>query len=257
MTTEAEVTKTALVPLVKGEALDLFKNEDAAAMLIEKVKDVAGEMLESLGDVDFDVKAQRDKVISVAFDVTRTKTYIETFGKDIAAELKALPKLVDANRKKIRDELDDLAEKIRKPVTEWEKAKKEKEESDALAAAMPLMHEEALAMNEQYDLQAAEDERIRLEREESIRQEAIAQAERTKKLEIEKAIQAEKDRVKAEQEKKKADELRRSNDIENKRRVNNEALKSMCDQCGIDEDTAVKIIKCIAMGKIKNITINY
>lgn len=257
MTTEEEVTNTALVPLVKGEALDLFKNEDAAVMLIEKVKDVAGEMLESLGDVDFNVKAQRDKVISVAFDVTRTKTYIETFGKDIAAELKALPKLVDANRKKIRDELDSLAEKIRKPVTEWERAKKEKDEADALAAAMPLMHEEALAMNHQYDLQAAEDERIRLEREESIRQEAIAQAERTKKLEIERAVQTEKDRVKADQEKKAADDLRRASDIENKRRVNNEALDSLCEQCGIDSDTAVKIIKCIAMGKIKNITINY
>lgn len=41
MTEKTEVVTTALVPLVKGEALDLFKNEDAAVMLIEKVKDVA------------------------------------------------------------------------------------------------------------------------------------------------------------------------------------------------------------------------
>lgn len=264
MTDKTEVVTTALIPIQKADALDLFKNEDAALMLIEKVKEIAGEKLEELGNVDFDVKAQRDKVISVAFDVTRTKTYVETFGKDIAAELKALPKLVGANRKKIRDELDSLADKIRKPVTEWEEKKKAQEEADALAAAMPLMHEEALAINEQYDMQAAENERIRLEREEKIRKETLEKAEREKQKAIQDAIDAERKKQEAEKAKQEEDWRKRQadinkhrNNIEHQRKVNREALESLCKQCGIDEDTAMKIIRYIAMNKVKHITINY
>jgi len=54
--------------------------------------------------------------------VAKSKTYLDGIGKDYVAELKAIPKAVDAERKRMRDTLDDLKETVRKPLTEWEEA---------------------------------------------------------------------------------------------------------------------------------------
>ncbi|MCF6327561.1 MAG: hypothetical protein L3J21_09765 [Devosiaceae bacterium] len=64
----------------------------------------------------------RKEIASLAAKISRSKTYLDGIGKSYVAELKAKPKLVDAERKRMRDYLDDLKETIRSPLSEWEAA---------------------------------------------------------------------------------------------------------------------------------------
>lgn len=212
-----------LVVIEKGTALDVFRSQDAVEALINQVKDIAGDKLVEMGGVDFDVKANRDKVISLSFQVKQTKTYIESFGKDIADELKYLPKVVDASRKRIKDELDKLSTSIRQPVTEWEEQEKLRLEAIQLEKDLPRFHEEALAMNTQYDLQLAEDERKRLEREEEIRRQAIKDAETKHQIELQKAVDAEKkkaEKLAFEQSYLAEVERKKKENVEHRRTIN-------------------------------------
>lgn len=66
----------------------------------------------------------RAAIKSLAYKVTRTKTALDEAGKALVADLKELPKRIDANRKAMREDLDALAEEIRKPLTLWEQETK-------------------------------------------------------------------------------------------------------------------------------------
>ncbi|WP_265524886.1 hypothetical protein, partial [Providencia rustigianii] len=132
-----------------------------------------------------------------AYKVTQTKTAIDKAGKLVVDDLKELPKKVDAARKLFRDELDLLSDDIRKPVTEYELEEKAREEAEALKKKIEIDHEEALQMNELFDLRKAEEERQRIAREEEMKRQAAEQArleaERKAQQEIEAAAQRERE----------------------------------------------------------------
>lgn len=73
---------------------------------------------------DMSTAKSRGECASLAYAVTRSKTALDDVGKQVVAKLKELPKLIDANRKAMREELEALAEDIRRPLTEWESAEK-------------------------------------------------------------------------------------------------------------------------------------
>ncbi len=87
----------------------------------------------------------------MAHKVARSKTYIDNAGKDLVAELKALPKQIDESRRVVRERLDALKDEVRRPLTEWE-AEQERIKAEE---AMNALHAEALAMNEDFDRQLA------------------------------------------------------------------------------------------------------
>ncbi len=93
----------------------------------------------------------RDAIASMAHKVARSKTYIDNAGKDLVAELKALPKQIDESRRVVRERLDALKDEVRRPLTEWE-AEQERIKAEE---AMNALHAEALAMNEDFDRQLA------------------------------------------------------------------------------------------------------
>lgn len=70
----------------------------------------------------------RGEIASLAYKVTRTKTAIDAAGKKLNEDARAKINAVDAQRRKIREELDLLAETVRKPLTDWETAEKERED---------------------------------------------------------------------------------------------------------------------------------
>lgn len=160
------------------------------------------------------IKATVTKVVS-------SKTHLEKHGKLLAAEYKAIPKQIDANRKKCKDFLDDLKDKVRQPLTDWEdeqariKAEEAaRAEAERVKAEVDADHELALLMYASHlqDLaKQKEAERLRLEKE------AAEQAEREKliaeqaadraKQEAEAAARAEQERV--EREKQEAIEAER------------------------------------------------
>ncbi|MEQ5740574.1 cell envelope biogenesis protein TolA [Providencia rettgeri] len=204
-----------LVVIEQATALDLFK---APAKAQELVNFVAGEVAKELVELeglDLNVGVNRNKYISLAAKVTKTKTYVEGIGKEIAADLKKLPKLVDESRKLIKDQLDKLSEEVRKPATDWEIADKERQEAEELARIMPYLHAEALEMNAEHDRLIAEKEAQRIAHEEELKKQAAEQArleaEQKAQQEIEAAAQREREAKEAaertEREKQEAIQL--------------------------------------------------
>lgn len=185
-----------LVVIEQATALDLFTAPEKVNQMLEHIKSLAEEEQKEL-DGDLSVAKNRKAFASLAYKVTQTKTAIDKAGKLVVDDLKELPKKVDAARKLFRDELDSLSDGIRKPLTEWEAQERAREEAEALKKQIETDHEEALQMNELFDLRKAEEERKRIAREEEMKQQAAEQArleaERKAQQEIEAAAKRERE----------------------------------------------------------------
>ncbi|MFY0862602.1 hypothetical protein ACA369_25480, partial [Enterobacter kobei] len=150
---------------------------------------------------DVSTRKGRDAIASMAHKVARSKTYIDNAGKDLVAELKALPKQIDESRRIVRERLDALKDEVRRPLTEWE-AEQERIKAEE---AMNAMHAEALEMNIRFDQELAAkfeaDHEMALlmnkdfdrDREEQRRLAEQAQRERDEQLKQEAAEQARRD----------------------------------------------------------------
>ncbi|WP_418458087.1 hypothetical protein ACNSOB_06640 [Citrobacter braakii] len=151
------------------------------------IADIRQKALSVVGDVNT-VKG-RGVYISMASTVRRTKTAIDEAGKNLVAEMKKRPALVDASRKKVRDALDELAVEIRRPATEWE-AEQERIKAEEAARVkaendrkqFESDHEIAMLMNDAFDREAKEKaeeaERQRITHEEELKRQAAEQARR-------------------------------------------------------------------------------
>lgn len=137
---------TDLVVIEKTNALAVFTSQEQLDPLIEAIEKEARSLVP-----DLSTKKGRDAIASMAHKVARSKTYIDNAGKDLVAELKALPKQIDESRRLVRERLDALKDEVRRPLTEWE-AEQERIKAEE---AMNAKHEEALAMNAEFDLQRA------------------------------------------------------------------------------------------------------
>lgn len=73
---------------------------------------------------DMATKEGRQGIISLANRISKAKVHLDKLGKELVADWKNKSKGVDADRKKARDTLDALRDKIREPVTEWENIEK-------------------------------------------------------------------------------------------------------------------------------------
>lgn len=135
-----------LVVIEKKNAMAVFTNNDQLDPLIEAIEKEARSLVP-----DVTTKKGRDAIASMAHKVARSKTYIDNAGKDLVAELKALPKQIDESRRVVRERLDALKDEVRRPLTEWE-AEQERIKAEE---AMLALYVEALAMNEDFDRQLA------------------------------------------------------------------------------------------------------
>lgn len=128
MEQEAKETTTAVsvlddysVIVVDQERLQAFfsdgKNLDKAYGRIEKlakglVADVA-------------TKEGVSQIKSCARQIASAKTKIDNLGKQVVAELKKLPGVIDENRRNFREKMEALQAEIRRPVTEIEEREAE------------------------------------------------------------------------------------------------------------------------------------
>lgn len=110
-------------------AVEVFKAGGAAQILNAIREEVKGEV------PDLSTKKGRDRIASLAHKVARSKTALDKAGKELADQLNAQLKPINAERKTIRDELDKLKDDIRKPLTDWENAEKERVDAHRLAIA--------------------------------------------------------------------------------------------------------------------------
>ncbi|WP_176489305.1 cell envelope biogenesis protein TolA [Providencia rettgeri] len=203
-----------LVVIEKSTALEVFKSSDSVEDIIRKVEQEVNSFIP-----DVSTAKGRKEIASLAYKVAQSKTYLDGLGKDLVAELKEIPKLIDANRRTVRDRFDALRDKVRQPLTEWE-AEQERIEAEkqmlawheealemnaafdkALAERIESDHEIALLMNEKFDRDLAEAkaeaERQRIAHEEELKKQAAEQArleaERKAQQEIEAAAQRERE----------------------------------------------------------------
>ncbi|EPY4345961.1 hypothetical protein ACXDIA_003188 [Klebsiella pneumoniae] len=173
-----------LVVIEKKNAMAVFTNNDQLDPLIEAIEKEARSLVP-----DVTTKKGRDAIASMAHKVARSKTYIDNAGKDLVAELKALPKQIDESRRVVRERLDALKDEVRRPLTEWE----EEQERIKAEEAMNALHAEALVMNEEFDRQLAA-------RIESDHEMALLMNDAFDREQADKAAEAERQRIAHEEE---------------------------------------------------------
>ncbi len=187
---------TDLVVIEKQNAMAVFTTKEQLDPIIEAIEKEARSLVP-----DVSTRKGRDAIASMAHKVARSKTYIDNAGKDLVAELKALPKQIDESRRIVRERLEALKDEVRRPLTEWE-AERERIKAEE---AMNALHAEALEMNIKFDQELAAkfeadhemallmNKDIDRDREEQRRLAEQAQRERDERLKQEAAEQARRD----------------------------------------------------------------
>lgn len=187
---------TDLVVIEKQNAMAVFTTKEQLDPIIEAIEKEARSLVP-----DVSTRKGRDAIASMAHKVARSKTYIDNAGKDLVAELKALPKQIDESRRIVRERLDALKDEVRKPLTEWEA----EQERIRVEEAWNAMHEEALVMNKMFDDQLAAqieadhemallmNDKFDRDREEQRRQAEQARREHEERIKREAAEQARRD----------------------------------------------------------------
>ena len=74
--------------------------------------------------IDISTEGGRKKCASIAYKVARSKTFLDDLGKKLVEGWKESAKLVDTERRKVRDELDALRDEVRRPLTDFEDREK-------------------------------------------------------------------------------------------------------------------------------------
>ncbi len=84
------------------------------------------EVMREAAALDISTEANRKALNSLAFKVTKSKTFIEAQRKNLVAGEKERLKAIDKEGGRVWDELEKLATEVRKPLTDWENADKER-----------------------------------------------------------------------------------------------------------------------------------
>lgn len=109
---------TTIATISQLTAADIYR-VDAMDTILAIVTSEAEKQL-----YDASTAGGRQDIVSLAAKISKTKIHLDRVGKDLVAEWKNKSKLVDHDRKKARDTLDALRDKIRMPVTEYENREK-------------------------------------------------------------------------------------------------------------------------------------
>ena len=129
------------VNVEKAAYMAAFSQAGGLQSIIDQITQQAHEQAKGL---DASTAANRKKLASIAYSVAQAKTGIDGEGKDLVSEAKAKIKVVDDNRKAVRDKLDTLRDTIRQPVTDYEQA-----EQARLAAIQAVLDQlDTLAAND-------------------------------------------------------------------------------------------------------------
>jgi colicin import membrane protein len=77
-------------------------------------------------ELDISTEEGRAAIRSLAFKVAKSKTALDKMGKELTEEQRALIASVNEERRRVRERLEKLQEEVRKPLTDWENAEKER-----------------------------------------------------------------------------------------------------------------------------------
>ncbi|HDU4634396.1 TPA: hypothetical protein RFT76_000857 [Klebsiella pneumoniae subsp. pneumoniae] len=140
----SEIMDLTVIEIKPEQAPTLYRAGGLDAYL-EQIRQAVNEV------PDLTTKKGRDRVASLAAQVSRSKTAIEKPGREYLKRLKEAVRPAEAEIKRFVDACDELRDATRKPLTEWE-AEQERIKAEE---AMNALHAEALVMNEEFDRQLA------------------------------------------------------------------------------------------------------
>jgi hypothetical protein len=153
MTEVAEKESTDLVVAPSKEnALEVFKAEQGLDPYLLTIRRELDRFLENPPSLD--TVTGRKAYASMAYKIARSKTAVDNVGKQLVAELKQLPKTIDAHRKEWRDKLDAMQEEARGPLNEWEAAEEARKAGiqSRIAEIRDMANVEGLGSREIYEL---------------------------------------------------------------------------------------------------------
>ncbi|WP_395223912.1 hypothetical protein [Klebsiella pneumoniae] len=178
----SEIMDLTVIEIKPEQAPALYRAGGLDAYL-EQIRQAVNEV------PDLTTKKGRDRVASLAAQVSRSKTAIEKPGREYLKRLKEAVRPAEAEIKRFVDACDELRDATRRPLTEWE-AEQERIKAEE---AMNALHAEALAMNEEFDRQLAA-------RIESDHEMALLMNDAFDREQADKAAEAERQRIAHEEE---------------------------------------------------------
>lgn len=202
---------TELVVIEKHEVQAVFTDMSLIDPILQKIADDARSIV-----ADVSTAKGRKEIASVAYRVAQSKTYLDGLGKDLVADMKELPKKVDASRKHMRDFLDALKDEVRLPLDQWEAEQARIEAQRAAEAAAIEFHRLAVEheawfdsiIAQDWDLAILADQIFNHEREDKRKAAEQAQRERDAALVQEAATRAKEEAEAAARKDKEATEQR-------------------------------------------------
>jgi hypothetical protein len=172
-----------LIRINTSEVMDIFTKRELIMTILKMIESKSTGL-----NQDVTTESGRKCIASMAYRVSQSKTYIEGHGKNLASQLKSLPKIVDSNRKYAKDFLDDLKDRVREPLTKWE----EEQKKIKLQKKVLEDHEVSLLDNLEWDLKKRK-EKLRIEKERlDYKDRIFAEAKAKAKIEADEIIKREK-----------------------------------------------------------------
>lgn len=138
----AEVGTDLIVEEARRNAVALFTDEHRYSEFYERVKESVSGFVP-----DLTTDKGRKEIASVAFKVTKAKTTLDKAGLALTDQWRKQTNAVNAARKKMTAELDQLAADIRRPLTEWE-AVEDARQARCKAMLLRLQWEAAVSFGE-------------------------------------------------------------------------------------------------------------
>lgn len=110
-----------LVEITEANALDVFLD-------YEKLEPYVDQILQEVASVPTDVSTatSRDEIARTGKKLKTAINKLDKIGKDTVTALKEKPKLIDANRKKMRDAIDTRRLEILEPLEAWDQQQRER-----------------------------------------------------------------------------------------------------------------------------------
>ncbi|WAD56628.1 hypothetical protein [Klebsiella pneumoniae] len=223
----SEIMDLTVIEIKPEQAPALYRAGGLDAYL-EQIRQAVNEV------PDLTTKKGRDRVASLAAQVSRSKTAIEKPGREYLKRLKEAVRPAEAEIKRFVDACDELRDATRKPLTEWE-AEQERIKAEE---AMNALHAEALAMNEDFDRQLAA-------RIESDHEMALLMNDAFDREQADKAAEAERQRIAHEEEIKRMAAAAAAREVEQRAQREREeaalreaALKAQAEQAERDRIAA-------------------
>ena len=116
MTTELQILEQN-----SNAIIEAFKTDGGAQSLFDRMAEQARSVVP-----DLSTDKGRKAIASMARKVASSKTAFDAHGKELKEQYTVITSKIDADRKLFRDQCDALRDEIRKPLTDWEQAEKDR-----------------------------------------------------------------------------------------------------------------------------------